>query len=164
MNVCPWQPAAIQSNRGTKLIEILRLSHKGNREIKSNVYPLARITNKLSVRSFDAHPEDRALASVKSTLDSRLLSTPWPSPSPCLNSKFEIRARRSVKFSQNEDYEEREHGIRRIFYALAEEIPKFVRYNRAFYLVSCTSNCSIWFYLRNTSRSSILKVTRSIVF
>lgn len=45
------KPAAIQSNQGTKLIEILRLSHKGNREIKSNVNPLARITNNLSARS-----------------------------------------------------------------------------------------------------------------
>lgn len=69
----PWQPAAIQSNRGTKLIEILRLSHKGNREIKSNVYPLARITNKLSVR-WTFHPRP---ASAKSTFDSRLLSTPF---------------------------------------------------------------------------------------
>ena len=47
------KPAAIQSNQGTKLIEILRLSHKGNREIKSNVNPLARITNNLSARSRD---------------------------------------------------------------------------------------------------------------
>lgn len=69
----PWQPAAIQSNRGTKLIEILRLSHKGNREIKSNVYPLARITNKLSVR-WTFHPRP---TSAKSTFDSRLLSTPF---------------------------------------------------------------------------------------
>lgn len=105
----PWQPAAIQSNRGTKLIEILRLSHKGNREIKSNVCPLARITNKLNVRWFGCSTKI-VPASVKSTFDSRLLST---RTGYLLRSKIQSRAsigRGGIVF-QNEDHRYR-HLVR----------------------------------------------------
>lgn len=156
MNVCPWQPAAIQSNRGTKLIEILRLSHKGNREIKSNVYPLARITNKLE-RPIVRCPPWRSCPRVCEINSRFSASFEPPSLPPGLNPKFETRARRSAKFSQNEKlWRKRIHEIQFwirnfLFYALVEEKSFKIRQIQSSLFGFMYLKLFIWVYLWNTS-------------